>query len=222
MSKSLREALRKQASQLTLTAGTSGATPQGPLKGSASSLKQALLGVWITADSDREVPDSPVASYSPVVWHDFFLGTMGAAAALTGLLFVAISINLEQILKYPQLPGRAAGTLGILVSGLVVSGFALVPGQGNRALGIEIAAAGVVVAVQAISVTHGRGTPDEPQSWLIQHLASLLLPSIAFMVGGVSLIAGGGGGLYWVLAGVLLVFVSASINAWVLLVEILR
>jgi hypothetical protein len=178
--------------------------------------------VWITADPSRVVPDSLVASYNPIAWHDFFLGTIGAAAALTGLLFVAISINLEQILKYPQLPGRAAGTLGILVSALVVSGFALAPGQGNRTLGIEIAVSGVIVAVQAIWVTHGKGTPDEPQSWLIQHLASLLLPSIAFMAGGVSLIAGGGGGLYWVLAGVLLVFVSASINAWVLLVEILR
>jgi hypothetical protein len=165
---------------------------------------------------------SSVASYSPITWHDFFIGTIGAAAALTGLLFVAISINLEQILKYPQLPGRAAGTLGILVSGLVVSGFALAPGQGNRTLGIEIAAAGVIVAAQAVWVTHGKGTPDEPNSWLIQHLASLLLPSIAFVVGGVSLIAGGGGGLYWVFAGTLIVFVSASINAWVLLVEILR
>jgi modulator of FtsH protease len=178
--------------------------------------------VWITADPGREVPDSLVASYSPIAWHDFFLGTIGAAAALTGLLFVAISINLEQILKYPQLPGRAAGTLGILVSALVVSGFTLAPGQGNRTIGIEIAASGVIVAVQAIWVTHGKGTPDEPQSWLVQHLASLLLPSIAFIVGGVSLITAGGGGLYWVLAGVLLVFVSASINAWVLLVEILR
>ena len=42
------------------------------------------------------------------------------------------------------------------------------------------------------------------------------------MVGGASLLARAGGGLYWVLAGVLLVFVSASINAWVLLVEIKR
>ena len=147
---------------------------------------------------------------------------MGAAVALTGLLFVAISINLEQILKYPQLPGRAAGTLGILVSGLVVSGFALVPGQGNRTLVLRSLPLASLWPWKAIWVTHGRGTPDQPQSWLIQHLASLLLPSIAFMVGGVSLIVGGGGGLYWVLAGVLLVFASASINAWVLLVEILR
>jgi hypothetical protein len=78
------------------------------------------------------------------------------------------------------------------------------------------------VAAQAVWVTNGKGNPDEPNSWLIEHLASLLLPSIAFVVGGVSRIAGEGGGLYWVFAGILLVFVSASINAWVLLVGILR
>jgi hypothetical protein len=163
-----------------------------------------------------------VASYSPLVWHDFFVGTIGASAALTGLLFVAISINLDQILKYPQLPGRAAGTLGILVSALVVSGFALAPGQSNRALGIEIAAAGVVVTAQALWVTHGKKTPNEPKAWVVEHLVTLLLPSIAFIVGGVSVAVGEGGGLYWVLAGILFAFVSASINGWVLLVEIKR
>lgn len=163
-----------------------------------------------------------MAAYNPLEWHDFFVGTIGASAALTGLLFVTISINLKQILKYPQLPGRAAGTLGILVSALVVSGFALAPGQGNRALGLEVAAAGAAVAVQAIWVTHGKRPTDEPDSWVLEHLISLLLPSLAFVVGGLSLIAGGGGGLYWVLAATLLAFLVAAVNAWVLLVEILR
>lgn len=147
---------------------------------------------------------------------------MGAAAALTGLLFVAISINLEQILKYPQLPGRAAGTLGILVSALVVSGFALAPGQSIEALGVEIAAAGVIVGTQALVVVRGKSIEGERRSWAIEHVATLLLPSIAFVIGGVSLVGGAGGGFYWILAGVLLVFVSASVNAWVLLVEIKR
>ena len=163
-----------------------------------------------------------VASYDALAWHDFFIGTIGAAAALTGLLFVAISINLEQILKYPQLPGRAAGTLGILMSALVVSGLGLAPGQGRPALGIEIAAAGAIVATQAVWASHGKETPGEPASWQIEHLATLLLPSVALIVGGVSLIAGAGGGFYWVFAAILLAFVSASINAWVLLVEIKR
>ena len=163
-----------------------------------------------------------MGSYDILAWHDFFIGTIGAAAALTGLLFVAISINLDQVLKYPGLPGRAAGTLGMLVSALVVSGFALAPGQSARALGTEIGAVGAVVAVQAVWVSRGSGEPGDRVSWRIQHLATLLLPSVGLVVGGVSVAIGGGGGLYWVLGAILLAFVSASVNAWVLLVEIKR
>jgi hypothetical protein len=163
-----------------------------------------------------------MAAFTPTEWHDFFVGTIGASAALTGLLFVAISINLQQILKYPELPGRAAGTLGILVCSLVVSGFALAPGQGNRTLGLEIAGAGVAVIVQAIWVTRLRRASGEQRSWAVEHLVSMLLPSLALVAGGLSLITSGGGGLYWVLAAILLGFVVVSVNAWVLLVEIMR
>jgi hypothetical protein len=168
-----------------------------------------------------------VAAYTPSEWHDFFVGTIGASAALTGLLFVAISINLQQILKYSRLPGRAAGTLGILVCALVVSGFGLAPGQGNRALGLEVLVAGSAVVVQAVWVTRRKqdktdAAEGERSSWPVEQLVSMLLPSLAFVAGGLSLIAGGGGGLYWVLAGILLAFVVASLNAWVLLVEIMR
>src|SRR6202034_206276 len=113
----------------------------------------------------REGPDFCVDSYSPLVWHDFFVGTIGSSAALTGLLFVAISINLEQILKYPQLPGIAAVTLWLLVSALSVSVFALAPGQTNGALGIEIGPAAAVVAAQALWVTRGKQIPNEPKDW---------------------------------------------------------
>src|SRR5215469_2576304 len=124
-----------------------------------------------------------MAAYTPSQWHDFFVGTIGASAALTGLLFVAISINLQQILKYPQLPGRAAGTLGILVCALIVSGFGLAPGQGNRALGLEIAAAGAAVVVQAVWVTHRKQGKAQEGSWETEHLVSMLLPSLAFVAG---------------------------------------
>jgi hypothetical protein len=39
---------------------------------------------------------------------NFFAEEVGASAALTGLLVVAISINLARILSIAQLPGRAA------------------------------------------------------------------------------------------------------------------
>jgi hypothetical protein len=40
-------------------------------------------------------------------WEGLFLAGAGASAALAGLLFVAISINLDRILKGRGLPGRA-------------------------------------------------------------------------------------------------------------------
>jgi hypothetical protein len=163
-----------------------------------------------------------MTAYTPLAWHDFFVGTIGASAALTGLLFVTVSINLEQILNFAHLPGRAACTLGILLTALVVSGFSLAPGQGDRVLGFEILGAGLVVTVQAIVVMPRKQTDGGNRSLTIGRFVTLLLPGLAFVAGGVSLVVGGGGGLYWVLAAVLLAFVVASINGWVLLVEIMR
>ena len=40
-------------------------------------------------------------------WTDFFVAQVGATAALEGLVIVAVSINLKQILAYAHLPGRA-------------------------------------------------------------------------------------------------------------------
>jgi glucose dehydrogenase len=45
---------------------------------------------------------------------------------------------------------------------------------------------------------------------------------VPFLIGAVSLIAEFGGGLYWLVAGIVLAIAAAVSNAWVLLVEILR
>jgi hypothetical protein len=163
-----------------------------------------------------------MSGYAPADWHDFFVAAVGASAALLGLLFVTISINLKQILEHRHLPGRAAGTLGTLLSVLLVCSFGLAPGQSNRTLGLEILATGALVATQAIWVSMGKRSEGDPLTWTLGSLPLLLFPALAFMGGGCSLLAGSGGGLYWILAGALLTFVAASVNAWVLLVEILR
>jgi hypothetical protein len=163
-----------------------------------------------------------LSGYAPTEWHEFFVAAAGASAALLGLLFVTISINLEDILKQRHLPGRAAGTLGTLLSVLVVCSFGLAPGQSNRTLGVEILVTGSIIATQAIWVSVGKRSPGDPLIWTLGSVPILLLPALAFVGGGCSLIAGSGGGLYWILAGTVLTFVAASLNAWVLLVEILR
>ncbi|HEX6677061.1 MAG TPA: hypothetical protein VF486_18785 [Actinomycetes bacterium] len=90
----------------------------------------------------------PVNAYTTAGWDAVFLGEVGASAALGGLLFVAVSINLDRIIAVKNLPGVAGA--------------------------------------------------------------------------GVSLLLHAGGGLYWLVPGMVLSLVVAVINAWVLLVEVVR
>lgn len=164
-----------------------------------------------------------MSAYDPDAWHDLAVAAAGAAAALTGLLFVAVSINLRRILQFAWLPGRAAGTLGLLLTLLLVSLFMLTPRQSGRTLGIEIALTGITLAVGAVSWSRGRGPTSA--AWSIRALSALsllLLPAAALLAGGISLWVDGGGGLYWVLGAFVLGFAGAVANAWVLLVEIER
>jgi hypothetical protein len=51
----------------------------------------------------------------PPDWGNFVVAEVGAAAALTGRVSVAVAINLPRILSYAHLPGRAAEGLVTLV-----------------------------------------------------------------------------------------------------------
>jgi hypothetical protein len=77
-------------------------------------------------------------AYDPAAWVPFFTAMIAAAAALTGLLFVAVSINLVRMLDAARgLPARSAETLATLLLVVVSSALALIP-QSTRLLGLEI------------------------------------------------------------------------------------
>ena len=135
---------------------------------------------------------------------------------------MAISINIALIIKYPHLPGRVASTLGGLLTVLVVGCFGLAPEQSATKLGWEIVIPTAISVVQTVWALHGFRRKDTPLRWTIGAMPMHLVPILALMGGGISLLAGGGGGLYWLLIGTVLAFVTASVNAWVLMVEILR
>ena len=70
-------------------------------------------------------------------WHEFFVMVGGAAAALTGLVFVALSLNLETIVRDLTHRNRAIGTLAGFTAIFVICAFGLVAGQSSQALGLE-------------------------------------------------------------------------------------
>jgi hypothetical protein len=162
------------------------------------------------------------AAYFSGPWHDLFVGVAGAAAVLTGLLFVSLSINLRQILGQVWLPRRAALTLMLLFEALVISIFGLVPGQSSTTLAVELLCLGGAVWLFAIGVfTVRRPAVDQSQPIVVNAVAAQLatLPVIA---AGASLLAGSGGGLYWLVPAILLLLGVGVLYAWVLLIEILR
>jgi modulator of FtsH protease len=164
-----------------------------------------------------------VVAYDPSEWHDLFVATAGAGAALAGLLFVAVSINLDRILALRGVPERAMQTLLLLLTVVIVSIAGLVPGQSADALGIELLIISLLLAVGLTAVLRpSLPPPGSPRHWMAGRLAVLVAGTLPFLVGSVELIAESGGGLYWIAAGIAFAIMGAVANAWVLLVEILR
>ena len=137
-------------------------------------------------------------------------------------MVVAVSINIERILAYRGLPERGLVTLLLLLGVLVVSLFGLGPGLSRTSLGVELLIEGVVItAVVTIMTLRSRPPPGE-ESHLFSALFIAAIGTLPFIVAGVSVLAESGGGLSWVLTGFISAIVGAMLNAWVLLVEILR
>ncbi len=164
-----------------------------------------------------------MSPYSSAGWDNFFVAEAGASAALAGLIFVALSINLAQIMKLPTLPGRAAEGLVSLIAVLFASTLALVPGQAGMALGVELLILGGIVWMFALGVQLRafREKAHQP-SWVVLRVITGQAATLPTVVAGLSLLLGAGGGLYWIVVAFLGAFVQATLNAWVLMVEILR
>jgi hypothetical protein len=155
-------------------------------------------------------------------WTDLFVAAAGASAALTGLVFVAVSINIQEILRLPGVPDRALATLMLLLGAVVISLLPLIPDQSDTALGLELVLVGLAfIAVICVTGARSFARSDNP-AVRIELVVLAGLGTLPYVVGGVLLLADAGGGLYWVIAGVIGAIVGAVLNAWVLLVEILR
>ncbi len=157
-------------------------------------------------------------------WSTYLSAQASASASLTGLVFVAVSINLTRVISVPGLVGRAAESIVQLFGVFIVSTVALVPRQTAFALGAEVLAlAGVFWSLQTIlQAIYMRRRAGHPLLWLVSRLIQTQMGSIPFFVSGILLIRGSSAGLFWLVPGFILSLASGVLNAWVLLVEILR
>jgi hypothetical protein len=165
--------------------------------------------------------------YDPAAWHDFFVMLGGAAAALTGLVFVALSLHLDRVVANPFHRFRAGISVAGLTSMVILSGAALVPTQSHQAFGLEVLANAAIFFW--LNVTASRPTLSRfrygfspanagprPPSRLLYGLTV----TVAYTLAGLFLFFGSGVG-FLILAVALASSLTAGIKtAWDLMVEL--
>jgi len=159
------------------------------------------------------------------MWTDFFVAAATASAALAGLVFVALSVNIGRIIQFSHLPARAGAAMATLMLILVTSMVMLVH-QDILPLGLEVLiftlCCGWLVTKSIRLSRKAQSVHQRPvREWKIETAVGFV-ELTPFAAGAVLMLLNNAAGFYCVAAGVILIFIFAVMNAWVLLVEILR
>jgi modulator of FtsH protease len=153
---------------------------------------------------------------APADWQGFAEMTGGASGALTGLLFVAVSLNASRIAGHQGLRASAAQTLTLFLAPLVMAAALLTPGQAGWVLGAELIAIGAVTSWILLSirrVKHGL-TDDKQLIAVFNKRGPNVMVMLLFVASGIILAAGASGGRYLLLPASLVALVSGVLNAW--------
>ncbi len=157
-------------------------------------------------------------------WVSFSMASAGAAAALTGLIFVGLSINISQILSNSALIDRAFISIILLITALVISLLHLIPGQSNIMFGFEIIFSGFVswAVVSKKDINIYRSKNQKFKKLYLFNMAIDQISLIPYIVAGILILANCDCAGYWIAAGMIFSFSKAILDSWVLLVEINR
>jgi hypothetical protein len=155
-------------------------------------------------------------------WSSFAQVVGASSGALVGLLFVAVSLNRDRVRQSRSLRASAGQTLALFMFPLVASILLLTPGQPRWVLGTELTSLAVIGGLILAIAGRGKQTPTgEEESRLARLLdrsSPNLLTALFTLVAGVTLLAGHGGGLYWLVPAVVFALVGGTLNAWWFLV----
>ena len=160
----------------------------------------------------------------PAGWTEFAGAIVAAAGALVGLIFVALSINVEGIIGMQGIPDLALEGIVVLTTVLIAAIVLLTPGQSNGWLAAELIEIGLGHSL-IITILFLRTYRSAEPVFRVKRVQMALVsgvPGTLVAVAGFGLATGAIGGLYWLVPASVLGIMAGLISAWVLLIEIKR
>jgi hypothetical protein len=147
--------------------------------------------------------------------------TGGGAAALAGLVFVAMSINVDVVAQNATHRLRAINMLTGFTAAFMICALALMGGQSHQAVGAEwFVVAAVAAAIHVHNYLQATRMGGRKADLRPDRFAGGVTCYMAQTVGAVVLILGHVAGLYVAAAGLIVLFAFMISGAWLLLVAV--
>ncbi len=160
----------------------------------------------------------PATTFPASQWHDYFMTVGGGAAALTGLVFVAMTLHLDEVITNPVHRHRARTILAGLTAVFIRCALVLMGGQNAQAVALELIA--VLLVVEFILYSSLREAARAADNRVLLRAIGSFACLVLEQAGAVVLFFGSAWGLYVVAFGMMSSFIFMVTGAWLLLVGV--
>jgi len=154
------------------------------------------------------------------MWLSFGEALAAVSGALTGLLFVAVSVKSDALAASRGLSYRAAQTLVLFLTSVLIAVLLVAP-QPPAALGWELLAVAVVtgIALLVFDRRAGHGSSQGAARY-IERFSPNTVTAVLVAVAGFTFLVKAGGGLYWLIPAAVASLLGGVVNAWMFLVKV--